>query len=213
MRRVRGVLLAFVVLAGVLLTAAPALAACNSLSISPNPGYRGANITISGTGWTANDTIYVNFNGDPIGTTMSDGSGNWSLLYKIPNDYPTGTVNVFAYDGPDNCEANPSYTVNASAPTTTTTAPPTTTTTATTTTTTTLAPTTTTTVAKSTTTTLAATTTTAAATTTTGAATTTTTAAPAGGGGSSSTLLYVLIGVIVVLVAALAFTMGRRRRS
>jgi hypothetical protein len=76
---------------------------------------------ISGTNFTPGSEIFVNFGGVPIATTSSNVDGAFSVSYTIPSGFPVGTTNVFVFDGPANCEDNPSYTVNASPPTTTTT--------------------------------------------------------------------------------------------
>jgi hypothetical protein len=109
-------------LAAMLLLPLPAGASggCGEVGVSPNPGWRGANITISGTGFTPGTQIFVNFGGSPIGSTTSNSQGAFSMPYTIPSDFPVGTTNIFANDG-GTCEDNPSYTVNAGPPTTTTT--------------------------------------------------------------------------------------------
>lgn len=192
-----GSLLLAVVLGGTALAQS-----CGTVTVSPDPGWRGAQVVISGSGFTPGTNVFVNFGGSQIGVMTGNAEGAWSLSYTIPGDFPTGTTNVFAFDAPANCEDNPSYTVNASAPTTTTTTAATTTTTAATTTTT-AAP----------TTTVEAPATTAAP-DTTAATTTTTTVAPAADPDGSPAFLYLLIGVVLgagLLGAGLYF--GRRMQS
>jgi hypothetical protein len=196
-------LLALAIVSAVMLIPATAWAGCN-LTFNPNPGYRGANVTISGFGFAANATYYVNFGGNPIKTGPTNANGAFSFTYTIPNDYPTGTTNVFAYTDPTGCETNPDYTVNATAPTTTTTTSTTTTTT--------LAPTTT--VAAPTTTVTVPTTTVGGGdTTTTVAATTTTTVAEEEDGGGIPLVVWIVIaalgGVVLFLIGKLFA--GRRR--
>jgi hypothetical protein len=127
-------------------TSTSAAETCGEVLISPDPGWPGATITISGTDFTASSDVFVNFGGSPIATAKSDAERAFTLVFVIPADFPLGTTNVFAADAPANCEDNPSYEVS-SPPASTTTAAPTTTTgpTTTTTTTTTTAPATTTT--------------------------------------------------------------------
>ena len=204
-------------LAGLMAVPGHALAggSCGEVAVSPEPGWPGAGIIISGTNFTPGSQIFVNFGGSPIGTTTSTIDGAFSLPYTIPNDFTVGNTNVFAFDGPANCEDNPSYTVNASPPTTTTT------TTATTT------------ASPATTTTAAVTATTAAATTSSaGTATTTTTttlvpvATTAVGstttapdstddGGESSGVIFLLIGALLGagLLGAGLFVGRRMNRS
>jgi hypothetical protein len=198
-------------LAGLMAVPGHALAggSCGEVAVSPEPGWPGAGITISGTDFTPESQIFVNFGGSPIGTTTSTVDGAFSLSYTIPNDFTVGTTNVFAFDGPANCEDNPSYAVNATPPTTTTTAAATTT------------------ASPATTTTAAVTATTAPSTTSSaGTATTTTTLVPVattavgstttgpgstGDDGGSSGILFLLIGALLgagLLGAGLFF--GRR---
>lgn len=195
------------ILVGVILTPAAAMAGNCNANISPSPGWRGATVTISGTGFDVGVGFYVNFGGNQIHNGTTDASGAFSFQYQIPNNFPTGTTNYFVADNAANCEVNKDYTVNASPPTTTTSS-------TTTTTTTTLAPTTT----EAPTTTLAATTTeapttTLATTTSLTENTTTTTEADSGGGGGVDTIVIVLIGLVVLLGLGLAFALGRMRRS
>lgn len=150
-------LFATLIIAGVILTPSMAGAGGCQLFFNPSPGWLGASVTVSGTGLQANDTYFVNVDGNQIGTGPTNTNGAFSFQWVIPSNHPTGTLNTFMQDGPANCSFNGSYTVNASPPTTTTL--PTTTTTSTTTTTTTTVPDTTTT--EATTTTVPVTTTTA----------------------------------------------------
>jgi hypothetical protein len=143
-------LLAAALVATVTLVPATAWAGSCTFQISPSPGWRGADITISGFQMSPNTAYYVNFGGNQIKTGTTNGNGAFSFHYTIPGNYPVGTTNWFVGQNPG-CEMTESrdYTVMAAEPTTTTTS-------TTTTTTTTIAPTTT-----------AAPTTTVAATTTT----------------------------------------------
>lgn len=120
MRRFRAVLVTMV---GVLaMTGASASGgSCGEVSINPDPGWPGVATVISGINFTPGTEIFVNFGGVPIATTSSNVDGAFSVSYTIPGGFPVGTTNVFVFDGPANCEDNPSYTVNASPPTTTTT--------------------------------------------------------------------------------------------
>jgi len=204
-------LIGLLVLAGSMAIPGHALAggSCGEVAVSPKPGWPGAEIIISGTNFTPGSQIFINFGGSPIGTTTSTVDGAFSLPYTIPNDFPAGTTNVFAFDGPANCEDNPSYTVNASPPTTTTTAAATTT----------AAPAATTTTAV-TATTAAPTTSAAAATTTTVAEATTTTAAEStttapesagdGNGGSSGIVLVVVGALLGAGLLGAGLFLGRR---
>jgi hypothetical protein len=202
-------LLAVAIVSAVTLVPATAWAGCN-LTFNPNPGYRGADVTISGFGFAASATYYVNFGGTPIKTGSTNQNGAFSFSYTIPNNFPTGTTNVFAYTDPSGCEANPNYQVNSGPPATTTTSTTTTTTLAPTTTT--LAPTTT--VAAPTTTVAAPTTTVAGGnTTTTVAATTTTTVAEEDDGGGIPLVVWIVIGVAAaVILLFLGRAMAGRRR-
>jgi len=182
-------------LAGLMAIPGHALAggSCGEVSVSPEPGWPGAEIIISGTDFTPGSQIFVNFGGSPIGTTTSTVDGAFSLPYTIPNDFPAGTTNVFAFDGPANCEDNPSYTVGASPPTTTTAAPATTTTASAATTTAAVTATT----AASTTSAGTATTTTAAEVTTTATGSTTTAPESTDDDGGSSGILLLLVGALL----------------
>ncbi len=189
-------------------TVATATSGCQ-VSANPSPGWRGAQITISGTGFAPNTQISIlNFNGMSVGTPTTNGSGAFSVSYTIPNDAQVGTGNIFASDG--TCEHNPSYEVLAQAPTTTTIA--TTTTTAPTTTTTTQAETTTSLASTTTTVTAVPTTTVAGAVTTIPTDTTTTTMPDQAGG--VPTWIWILVSVLALTVAVLAGVLvGRRGRG
>lgn len=195
-------LIAALAVVGLTLIPATAYAGC-ALIISPNPGWRGADVAFTGTGFAANTGYYVNFGGERIKDGTTNENGVFSFNYTIPGDYPTGTTNVFATDYLPSCEQNPDYQVNASGPTTTTT--PTTSVTTTTT----IPPTTTTIAAGSTTTVGETTTTVAEATTTTvlaGGETTTTVASSDSGGGGIPIYVW---GVIALLVAIILLLLSR----
>ncbi len=199
-------LIAALAVVGFTLIPATAYAGC-ALIISPNPGWRGADVAFTGTGFAANTGYYVNFGGEKIKEGTTNENGVFSFNYTIPGDYPTGTTNVFATDDVASCEQNPDYQVNASGPTTTTT----------TTTSTTTIPPTTTTIAAGSTTTLGETTTTAAegsnTTVLSGGDTTTTVAGSDGGGGGIPIFVWGVIALLVAIILLLVGrTMGGRRR-
>ena len=127
---------ALVLLVLLLVVPSPVAAAqiCGEVTMTPTQGWPGADLVVTGTGFTASSQIFVNFGGVQIGTATSDAIGSFSLAYTIPSDVLVGETNIFAFDAPANCEDNASYTVLATQPTTITTAPPATTTPATTTT-------------------------------------------------------------------------------
>ena len=189
-----------------------------SISMNPNPGWRGANVTFTGSGFQANEGYYVNLGGNQIKTGTTSPSGGFSFTYQIPNNFPVGTTNVFAAQDNGECETNPSYTVNASPPTTTaatTTTIATTTTTITTTTTTTTATTTTTvpaTTSVATTTTVTSTTLGATTTSLAGETTTTTVVDQGtdGGGLTATAIVLIIIGVILLTAATIGVIRIRR---
>ena len=188
-------LLAAALVAAITLVPAAAWAGSCTFQISPSPGWRGADVTISGFQVGANVTYYVNLNGEQIKTGQTNSNGAFSFHYTIPNNFPVGTTNWYVFsDGCSMVDAR-DYTVMATAPTTTTTS---------TTTTTTIPP---------TTTTLAPTTTVAGDTTTTVAATTTTTVAEEDDGGGIPLVVWIVIaalgGVVLFLIGKLSA--GRRK--
>ena len=201
-------------LAGLMAVPGHALAggSCGEVAVSPEPGWPGAGIIISGTDFTPESQIFVNFGGSPIGTTTSTVDGAFSLSYTIPNDFTVGTTNVFAFDGPANCEDNPSYAVNATPPTTTTTAAATTTASPATTTT---AAVTATTAPSTTSSAGTATTTTLVPVATTAVGSTTTALDPTPDGGGSSGAMFLLIGALLGagLLGAGLFVGRRMNRS
>jgi hypothetical protein len=200
------------ILVGVILTPSVAAAGGCNISVNPSQGYPGVNVSILGTNFAADNTVYIKFSiHDELVVDKqapTEASGEFSSSFTVPNGTSPGTGLIVVFDGPGDCEVQRNYQVNPSPP------PTTTTTTSSTTTTTTLAPTTT----EAPTTTLAATTT--VATTTTLATTTsltedttTTTEADSGGGGGVDTIVVVLIVLVVLLALGLAFALWRMRRG
>ena len=173
-----------------------------SASISPDPGWRGATVTISGSGWPAGTSFYVNFGGDQIHNGTTNASGQFSIQYMIPDDFPVGTTNYFVSDNAVTCSTNPDYQVLASPPPTTTSPPPPTTA---------APPPPTTTTTTTTTTTIAPTTTVPGTTTTADEDTTTTTEADDEAGVGQGWMLWLIIAVLVVIAAALIWNAKRRR--
>ncbi|WP_371351407.1 Ig-like domain-containing protein, partial [Salmonella sp. M265] len=73
--------------------------------------------TISGTAEAGAKVILTDGNGNPIGQTTADGSGNWS--FTPGSQLPNGTVvNATATDASGNTSAGSSVTVDSVAPAT-----------------------------------------------------------------------------------------------
>lgn len=110
--------------AGLIGLAQPIAAAGHcTISITPSEGASaGETITVSGTGWDADDTVFVNLSGIQIVSgAAADGSGNFSTTAMVP-DLNNGDHLVFAFNNAASCEVNSSYPVIDPATTTTTTA-------------------------------------------------------------------------------------------
>src|SRR5581483_3238330 len=60
-------------------------AANASVSPSPAQGPPGTSLTISGSGFAGGETVTVSFNGTPVGTVGTDGSGNFAFTFAVPN--------------------------------------------------------------------------------------------------------------------------------
>jgi hypothetical protein len=210
---IRITLAAALVAASLAVPATASAGAC-TFQISPNPGWRGAEVTISGFQLGANVNYYVNFNGEQIASGQANSNGAFSFEYTIPADTPVGTVNWFV--GSDGCSMDDArdYTILAAAPTTTTVAPATTTTIPSVTST--AAPTTTIGVDTTTSTLIDVTSTTqsGAETTTTIGTTTTTIEIPEDGrgGGGIPIVVWVVIAVVGVAVVFLLGKLSGRRR-
>jgi hypothetical protein len=96
---IRGIISLGIILA-LLVPGATAVAAAG-VSVSPNVGVAGTATTVSGNGFAANVPVRILFNGSSgtlVSTVSSDGSGNFSASFTIPNAR-AGTYQIFATDG------------------------------------------------------------------------------------------------------------------
>jgi hypothetical protein len=59
-----------------------------AMTLSSNSGLPGATITANGSGFQANETVDVTFNGQAVGSPTVNGQGTWSLAFKVPNLVP-----------------------------------------------------------------------------------------------------------------------------
>ena len=88
---------------------AAGIVAAAGVSMSPSSGAIGTPVTVSGSGFNANATVQVFFNGSGgplVAAEASDGSGNLNnLTFTIPN-FPAGTYQIFASDGSNNATTN-----------------------------------------------------------------------------------------------------------
>jgi len=198
-----------------------------TVTISPDPGWFGATVTIAASGFTPDLDVYFELPRYGFkGIRVADANGDASLQVLIdPEEFPPGSVTRFyIYDRAADCSLSGPYTVLSDPPpTTTTTTAPTTTapattaaTTAPTTTATTTAPTTTapTTTTSSTKTALRKPTTTVPDTTVVPDTTMVAAAPPSGGSSSSNgTLTGLLIGMGISALVVASWVLGRRSGS
>ena len=74
--------------------------AASSVSTSPDSGLPGyTSVGVSGSGYTADASITIGFEGSPVGTCSADGSGDLlDCSFVVPSDYP-GVYEVSVTDG------------------------------------------------------------------------------------------------------------------
>jgi len=91
-----------------------------TITASPSAGASaGTPASISGNGWAANDTVFVNLGGVQIGTFSADGLGSFSGSSTVPN-LSVGDQMLFAFNTTTTCETGRTFAVlSQSAPTTT----------------------------------------------------------------------------------------------
>lgn len=63
----------------------PTTTASPSLTLSTSNGLPGATVTVNGTGFAANETVDVTFNGQAVGSPTVNGQGTWSLAFNVPS--------------------------------------------------------------------------------------------------------------------------------
>lgn len=178
-----------------------------TITASPSAGAStGTPVAISGNGWAANDTVFVNLGGVQIGTFSADGLGSFSGSSTVPN-LSVGDQLLFAFNTTTTCETSGTFAVlSQPAPTTTapavttTSSPPTTTDQATTTT-------------EPVSTTTLDTSTTQPATTTTVSDQSAADSAEADDGSSSGFPAWILLIAGSAAVLGAGFLLGTRRRS
>ncbi|MGH9281228.1 MAG: TIR domain-containing protein [Acidimicrobiales bacterium] len=56
-----------------------------AVTISPDSGPPGTQVTVTGTGFGANETVDVRFHASEVGTTQADAAGAFSLVVTVPN--------------------------------------------------------------------------------------------------------------------------------
>ncbi|MFH1381507.1 MAG: hypothetical protein ABIH70_01280 [Chloroflexota bacterium] len=69
-----------------------------SLRLNPDSASVGSTISVSGTGFSANDSITVSFDTTQVAETASDTNGNFSTSFTVPNSYG-GAHSMTASDG------------------------------------------------------------------------------------------------------------------
>ena len=68
-----------------------------AISLSRTSGQVGSSLSMSGSGFLANETITVTFDGNPVGTTTTASStGSWTDTFPIP-EVPSGSHTIGAY--------------------------------------------------------------------------------------------------------------------
>jgi len=94
-----------------------------TISASPAGGSAvGATFSISGSGWAANDTVFVNLGGVQLGQFDADAAGGLAASAVVPT-LASGDQMLFAFNSAATCETSISYAVVS--PSATTTAAPT----------------------------------------------------------------------------------------
>ncbi|MFC1992670.1 IPT/TIG domain-containing protein [Chloroflexota bacterium] len=86
-----------------------------SIAISPTSGVAGEEVTVTGTGFKANKSINITYNGTSVTTSpvsfTADSVGSFSTKFDVPA-YGSGTFTVAATDGTN--QANASFSASAS---------------------------------------------------------------------------------------------------
>jgi large repetitive protein len=88
-------LLVILILTAFLWRPTPAMA--SSISLSPNYGFPGSIVTVTGYGFSGNETgIYLLFDSTPISSSINAINGNWITTVTIPSNATTGPHNIVA---------------------------------------------------------------------------------------------------------------------
>ena len=82
-------------------------------SFSPTTGYVGTEVTVSGTGFRASQSITVTFADAAVGTTLSDDRGSFTVNFSVPAR-AAGTYRIRVTDGTNTKETNFAISTSAS---------------------------------------------------------------------------------------------------
>ena len=88
----------------------PTAATSASLSLSAVSGLAGTTITANGSGFQANETVDVTFNGQPVGQPTVNSGASFSLSFKVPNLNP-GDYGVLAKGRASGSTASTTFTI------------------------------------------------------------------------------------------------------
>ncbi|MDY7019433.1 MAG: IPT/TIG domain-containing protein [Chloroflexota bacterium] len=87
------------------------------ISMSPTSGYVGDNVTVTGSGFTANEVgIKVSYDGIQVGSTTADANGAWTATFQVPES-AKGVHQIDAYGNYTSATTitDKNYTVKSSA--------------------------------------------------------------------------------------------------
>lgn len=84
-----------------------------TLTFNPTQAAPGAQLTVTGTGFRAGETVTLTFNGPEVGTATADTSGNVSWTFTIPASLSAGQFGVTATGATSGVVVNSTYTLIA----------------------------------------------------------------------------------------------------
>ena len=94
----RLVIVLVVCLIAIALPAVPAQAHCGgpSIELSPGSGTPGTKVTVDGQGFDAGKYVDIYYDGAIIATGRTDSSGDFTILFTVPEEICKGAYNVRA---------------------------------------------------------------------------------------------------------------------
>ncbi len=89
-----------------------------SVSLSPTSGTAGSNVTVTGSGFGASETVNIAVDGGGVTSVASDGNGNFSTVITLSSSLSSGAHTISATGVSSGHSASATFTVTTTQPTT-----------------------------------------------------------------------------------------------
>jgi hypothetical protein len=89
-----------------------------NVSLSPTSGPAGSNVTLTGSGYNANETVNISVDGGMVTSVTSDGNGNFSTVITLSSSLSTGGHTITATGASSGHSASATFTVTSGQTTT-----------------------------------------------------------------------------------------------